>query len=255
MSSLHAAYSLGCLLGSAGGGFLLSFGHGALAGLGTAGCLALLLALSGAAGLHRITSAPASEAPGFMLPSRAVLQIGLLAFLCMFAVGAIADWSAVYLVSAAGATAAIAAAGFGGFAFAMTLARLAGDRIVHKLGRPRVLRLGSAVAAAGLALALLVPRVEIAVLGFALAGIGIANIVPILFSAAGRRMGDHPGIGVAMAATCGYSGFLASPPLIGFAANGFGLRIALVLLVAAILTVTLLAKRVESEPAAPVALK
>jgi MFS family permease len=95
----------------------------------------------------------------------------------------------------------------------------------------------------------LAPRVEVAVVGFALAGIGIANIVPVLFSAAGGRMGDHPGIGVAMAATCGYTGFLTSPPLIGFAANSFGLRIALVLLVIAILTVTLLAGRIDGDPA------
>jgi MFS family permease len=250
MSSLHAAFSLGCLLGSAGGGFLLGRDLGAIASLGSAGCLALLLTLGGAVSLHMIVSAPAEEAPGFVLPNRAILQIGLLAFLCMFTEGAIADWSAVYLVTAAGATTAIAAMGFSGFAFAMTIGRLTGDRIVHRLGKPRVLRLGSGIAALGLALTLLVPRVEIAVVGFALAGIGIANIVPVLFSAAGRRMGDHPGIGVAMAATCGYSGFLTSPPLIGFAANSFGLRIALILLVIAILTVTLLAGRVESEPAA-----
>jgi MFS family permease len=249
MSSLHAAFSLGCLLGSAGAGVLLSFGLGAIAGLGSAGCLTLLLALIGVASLYTIVSAPAEEAPGFVLPNRAILQIGLLAFLAMFTEGAIADWSAVYLVSAAGATAAVATAGFSGFAFAMTIGRLTGDRVVHRLGRPRVLRLGSAIAALGLAIALVAPRVEVAVVGFALAGIGIANIVPVLFSAAGARMGDHPGIGVAMAATCGYTGFLTSPPLIGFAANGFGLRIALILLVIAILTVTLLAGRIRGEPA------
>lgn len=250
MSSLHAAFSLGCLLGASCGGVLLSFGLGALGNLGTAGCAALLLTLAAATNLAVQTSGPAlARAPGFALPSRIILHIGLLAFLCMFAEGAVADWSGVYLVSVAGASAAVAAAGFSGFALAMTAGRLAGDWVVHRLGGPFVLRLGAGLAAAGLSLPLLFPRVDVAVIGYAMAGLGIANIVPVLFSAAGRRMGDHPGIGVAMAATCGYTGFLTSPPLVGFAANHFGLRIALILLVAAILTVTVLARGVQTGPA------
>jgi hypothetical protein len=81
------------------------------------------------------------------------------------------------------------------------------------------------------------------VIGYALAGIGIANIIPVLFGGAGRRMPDHPAIGVAMAATCGYAGFLISAPLIGFAANAVGLRLALLVLVVAIGIVALAASR------------
>jgi hypothetical protein len=56
-------------------------------------------------------------------------------------------------------------------------------------------------------------------------------------------MPDHPAIGVAMAATCGYAGFLISPPLIGFTANAIGLRLALIALVIAIGIVALAARR------------
>jgi len=184
------------------------------------------------------------EAPvGFVLPSRAILQIGALAFLCMFAEGAIGDWAAVYLVSVAGVSAAMATWGFSGFAFAMTIGRLFGDRLVHRLGRAQVVMIGALLAVVGLGLTLLFPGITVAVIGYALAGLGIANIIPVMFGGAGRRMPDHPAIGVAMAATCGYAGFLISPPLIGFTANAVGLRLALLVLVIAIGIVALAAHR------------
>ncbi|HVZ00376.1 MAG TPA: MFS transporter [Dongiaceae bacterium] len=248
MSSFHAAFSLGCLLGSAAGGAILAAGFGPLATMGTAGAFALLLAGAAAAGLSVPAVGPREPAVGFALPSRAVLLVGSLAFLCMFAEGAVADWSGVYLVTAAGATTAAAAWGYSGFAFAMTVGRLIGDRLVHGLGAPRVVTLGATVAVVGLGVTLVVPRVEVAVVGYALAGIGIANIIPILFSAGGRAVHGHPGIGVAMAATCGYAGFLLSPPVIGAFASAFGLRIGLISLALAMLAVALSAPRVLGRP-------
>jgi MFS family permease len=248
MSSFHAAFSLGCLLGSGTGRFILAAGHGPLATMGTACIVALALILGFATSLKVSDEghgAPPGEPPvGFALPSRAVLLVGGLCFLCMFAEGAIAEWSGVYLVSAAAATTAVATSGYTGFAFAMTLGRMLGDRIVHSLGAGRVVTFGAAIAAVGIALTLAVPRVDVAMIGYALAGIGIANIVPVLFSAGGNAVAGHPGVGVAMAATCGYAGFLLSPPLIGVFAEVFSLRIALVSLAVALAIVALGARPV-----------
>lgn len=244
MSSLHAAFSLGCLLGSRMGGWLLAAGYGPLGLQGAAAAVAGLLTLAAAFNMQVPGAGRPAEPPvGFVMPSRAILGIGALAFLCMFAEGAVADWAAVYLVSVVGVTAATATWGFSGFAFAMTVGRLLGDRVVHALGRPRVVMLGAALAAIGLALTLVWPRVEAAALGYALAGLGIANIIPVMFSAGGRRTPAHPGIGVAMAATCGYAGFLVSPPLIGFAADHVGLRNALMVLALAMVVIALTARR------------
>jgi MFS family permease len=126
----------------------------------------------------------------------------------------------------------------------MTVGRMLGDRIVHALGAARVVTLGAAIASLGIALTLAVPRVEIAMIGYALAGIGIANIVPVLFSAGGNAVAGHPGVGVAMAATCGYAGFLLSPPLIGVFAEVFSLRVSLISLTLALAIVALAAPRV-----------
>jgi MFS family permease len=244
MSSLHAAFSLGCLLGSRIGGFVLGHGHGPLTSQTVVCVFAAVLTLVAAFNL----AVPGPEKPreppvGFVLPTRAIMQIGALAFLCMFAEGAIGDWAAVYLVSVAGVSTALATWGFSGFAFAMTIGRIFGDRLVHKLGRAQVVMVGALLAVVGLGITLLFPGITSAVIGYALAGLGIANIIPVMFGGAGRRMPDHPAIGVAMAATCGYAGFLISPPLIGFTANEVGLRLALVVLVVAIGIVALAAHR------------
>ncbi|MDQ7250947.1 MFS transporter [Dongia sedimenti] len=244
MSSFHAAFSLGCLLGSAAGSALLAAGFGPLATMGCAGGWALLLTLVTASSLPVPETGPREPAVAFALPSRAALLVGALAFLCMFAEGAVADWSGVYLVSAAGVSTAVAAWGYSGFAFAMTIGRLLGDRIVHGFGAARVVAAGAAIAVLGLGITLALPRVDVAILGYALAGIGIANIIPVLFSAGGRAVPSHPGIGVAMAATCGYAGFLLSPPLIGVFADVLGLRVALIALAVALLIVALAAPRV-----------
>jgi MFS family permease len=126
----------------------------------------------------------------------------------------------------------------------MMIGRFAGDRIVHAFGTAKVVALGAALAVVGLAIPLVFPEVETAIVGYALAGIGIANIIPVMFSAGGRAVPDHPAIGVAMAATCGYAGFLLSPPLIGVFAETLGLRIALISLGVALLIVALAAPKV-----------
>ena len=244
MSSFHAAFSLGCLLGSGIGRVVLTAGYGPLATMGAASVFAFVLILATATSLSVPEEGSAEPPVGFAWPSRAVLLIGGLAFLCMFAEGAIAEWSGVYLVSAAAVTTAVATSGYSGFSLAMTVGRLFGDRIVHALGAARVVLLGAAIAALGVGLTLAVPRVEIAVIGYALAGIGIANIVPVLFSAGGNAVAGHPGVGVAMAATCGYAGFLLSPPLIGVFAEVFSLRVALISLAVALAIVALAASRV-----------
>src|SRR4051812_6342195 len=244
MSSFHAAFSLGCLLGSGTGRALLASGHGPLATMGTASAFALILVLAFSTSLAVPQDVSAEPSVGFAWPNRAVLLVGSLCFLCMFAEGAIAEWSGVYLVSAAAATTAVATSGYSGFAFAMTIGRLLGDRIVHGLGAARVVGLGATIAALGLGLPWGVPGVEIGVLGYALAGIGIANIVPVLFSAGGNAVSGHPAVGVARAATCGYAGFLLSPPLIGVFAEVFSLRVALISLAVALSIVALAAPRV-----------
>lgn len=245
MSSFHAAFSLGCLVGAGAGSAILAAGFGPMATMSCAGIWGALLVIAFASSLRVPEETGAREVPvGFALPSRAVLLVGSLAFLTMFAEGAIADWAGVYLVTETGTTTAIAAWGYGSFATAMMIGRFLGDRIVHVFGAAKVVAFGSALSVVGLGITLAFPRVEVAMVGYVLAGFGISNIIPVMFSAGGRAVPDHPSIGVAMAATCGYAGFLLSPPLIGVFAETLSLRVALIALAVAMVIVALATPKV-----------
>lgn len=121
----------------------------------------------------------------------------------------------------------ISAAGFAGFSISMALGRFTGDAVVRRFGGAVVMVVSGCLGAAGIGLALALPYPVTAALGFLVAGMGMANVVPLLFSAAGRVPGVPPAAGVAMAATMGYGAFLTGPPLIGFLAGLLGLRLAM----------------------------
>jgi hypothetical protein len=237
MSSFHAAWSAGGLLGAATGAMIQKGGIGVIGGLLIPDVLIGILIFSAAAlALRDIGPRAKAGGGGLALPSAGVMKLAALAFLCMMVEGAVADWSAVYLRSALHGEASIAALGYSAFAFSMAACRIIGDVSVHRLGSSMVVRLGGLIAAGGLALVLGFPSTVTACAGFGLVGIGLANIVPVIFSSAGRSTAT-PALGVSMAATAGYAGFLVGPPMIGFGAGFVGLRLALSVLVVAALIV------------------
>jgi predicted MFS family arabinose efflux permease len=189
----------------------------------------------------------ASEGRVLSLPTRPVILIGGLCFLVMLAEGAIGDWSGIYLRHSTGASPASAALAFTGFSLGMAVARLGGDFVNEWIGPSRLLRAGTALVAIALAAVLLVGQTLPAVVGFVLCGLGIANAVPLLFSAAGRV--NPPGPSLAAAFTLGYTGFIVGPPVIGVLSDQAGLPRTLALLVVALAAVTVLGGRALGEPA------
>ena len=225
MSSFHAAFSLGGLLGTGLEALGEWLGWGVEGGL-----LATSAVLLVAVGVHVVCDErpDLAEAGGRIAwPTRAVAGIGVLCGLAFLCEGAVADWSGVYLRSVAGFGGPGSASGFAAFSAAMVLMRLLGDTAVRRFGRTRMLRYGALVAGLGVVLAIAVPGVAPA--GFFLVGLGAANAAPILFSAAGR-VGPTA---LAAVATLGYGGMLLGPPMIGGLAELIGLRLALLVLAAA----------------------
>jgi MFS family permease len=117
--------------------------------------------------------------------------------------------------------------GYAAFSIAMAAGRLLGDRLTARLGRVRIVRYGGAVAAAGFVLATALPWRATSLLGFVLVGLGASNIVPVLFSAAGRIPGSSAGVAIATVTTLGYAGMLIGPAVIGFVARATSLPLAL----------------------------
>ncbi len=237
MSSFHALFSAGGLAGAASGaGFAaLDFGPFAhfLAVASAFGIVVFLasphLLASGRPGAR--TSSPRART-GFALPSSTLLALGALALCTMVGEGAMADWGALYLRDIHHTSESFAAAGYAAFSVAMAVARIFGDRLIASFSPIRMARLGGGSAAAGLLVALFVPSPLAALAGFAGVGLGLATLVPMVFSAAGRTPGTAPGVALSTVTTLGYLGFIAGPPLIGLVAELVGLRGALGLIVA-----------------------
>jgi MFS family permease len=138
-----------------------------------------------------------------------------------------ADWSAVYLHDVLKSDPVTAALGFAACSMMMAVGRFSGDFLATRFGPSQLLRLSSLLAAFGLGGGLLIATPFAAIFGFGLVGLGVANIIPVLFSAAGRVQEVQSGTALAAVATTGYFGFLAGPPLIGFVAEVTNLPLAL----------------------------
>ena len=225
MSSFHAMFSAGGLVGAALGGVA--------AGADVAPTTHLIVAalLVGAATpfvtrplLPAGVDAAAAGAHAISRPTPLLLALGALAFCVLVAEGAMADWSAVYLGTVVGAGHGLAAAGYAGFSIMMASGRAVGDALTTRLGAPRLVRLGGTLAAVGIGLALIAREPWTAVVGFGAVGAGLATVFPSVLGAASRAPGVEPGAGIALVSTLGYTGFLAGPPLIGFVAEATSLR-------------------------------
>ncbi|WP_327731145.1 MFS transporter [Streptomyces sp. NBC_00487] len=153
-----------------------------------------------------------------------VVVLGLIAGCTAYGEGALADWGALHLEADLDTSPGVAAIGYSCFALAMTIGRLTGTTLLERLGRTTVLVAGGATATAGMLLGALAPSVWATLLGFAVTGLGLANIFPVAIERAGALAGPS---GVATASTLGYLGMLLGPPAIGFMAEWFSLPAAL----------------------------
>ncbi|MFO1122163.1 MAG: MFS transporter [Hyphomicrobiales bacterium] len=245
MSMFHGGFSLGGMIGAFMGAALLrAFGEVPQALLTAGLCLVLLL------GATRFLL-PSSADKGlsgshFAWPTRATVGLGLLCFLALMIEGSILDWAAIMMREKFLVDAGIAALAFGFYQSGMAVARFTGDRLRLKFGAVRLVVVSALMAAGGTAVALAVPSPAIAILAFIFAGLGIGNVAPILFAGGGRLEPDAPGRGIAAVTTLGYLGFLAGPPLIGFAAQLTSLPVALGLTVLAALIIAAFARMVDA---------
>lgn len=236
MSSMHALFSLGGFAAAMVVGGLIALGAGPTA-CQTAICLLIAAVVLGS---RRSLDLPAiatteHDAPRSQRrPSAKVMGFGILALLGVMVEGGMGDWSGVYFVSVIGTDLGTATSAYAAFALVMGLGRLTGDIVVRRLGATRTLGVGAVLAMAGLALALLWPRFEAGIIGFALVGLGIANIMPVLLTAAGSDPGAPAGVNVSVVAWFGYSGLLLGPPLVGFSAALIGLHASLAIFIVAL---------------------
>lgn len=248
MSSLHGMFSIGGMAGAAGGGALLSAGmapalHLALAALaGTA----MLLAASPWTLPHVAPQdhPQTKHSRGNRWRTPALWALGIVALIALVAEGAMYDWATVYMRDVVGATPASASAGYAAFSGAMAAGRFAGDAVRGRFGAVQLVLVSASVACAGMIGALVLPFTVTALAGFALMGLGLANMMPVLFAAAMRVKGIHSAEGLAHVAGIAYVGLLVGPVLIGGVAQATNLSIGLAVVAVCAALVALIGPKV-----------
>jgi len=168
---------------------------------------------------------PQSRRPVFSLPDKYLLKFSLICFACMACENTMYDWSALYFQKAVHAQKTTATAAFVIYLVAMTTGRFVGDKLVTRFGIKTVLRYSGIFIFGGLSLAVLLPFVITAQLGFILVGLGVSCVVPMIFSLAGKSKNMSSSSALASISTVGYLGFVLVPPLVGFIAQAASLRV------------------------------
>jgi MFS family permease len=248
ISRFHAMFSIGGIVGAAGGAWIASRGVAAGPHLVWAGLALAAFAISATpllADTHEWSGAAHAGRLSLRRIPVALLALCAIGFCIFLSEGAIADWTGVYLKQVLGAGVGLAPVGYAAFSAAMAIFRLTGDAITLRIGRAATIRGGGLLAAAGLSLALLVHSPYWALAGFFAAGAGFSSIIPLVFAAGGRIPGVSGGAGVATVSGLGYLGFLVGPPAIGLIAELTSLRIGLGLLVLLSLTAAWMVGLVE----------
>lgn len=220
MSIFHAVFSFGAGAGALFGSIAITYefdvmSHFLLFGaISTFPCIILA-----SIDWPHITSTKTSGGTLFAIPTGPLAVIGLIAFCASMGEGAMADWSAVFLVETVNANESQAAFGYAVFSSTMVITRLLGGQIIARFGNSRSVRGSGLAAVCGISLAVVSSSVIGVLVGYAFMGIGFALIMPIAFSRAANDRKQAPGAAIAGVATLGYGGMLLGPPLIGFLAE------------------------------------
>jgi predicted MFS family arabinose efflux permease len=243
MSGFHGMFSLGGMAGASLGSAAPALGLSAQGHLFVATGLGAVAVLVASRAMLPVEPAAAGEKHPLSIPRGPLLLLGVLASMGLIAEGAMYDWSVLFMKQERASDASTAALAYASFSGAMAAGRFAGDWVRARMSPTRLMRVSGVLAAAGMALALAVPSPQVALAGFALVGLGLSNVVPVLFSAASQVPGVTPAHGIAAVSGVGYLGMMAGPPLIGLVAEHSSLTAGLVVVVVFAVFMALSAKR------------
>ena len=223
MASFHGAWSLAGLTGALIG--LLSMNLGVARSTHCVAMSSLVIVTALLCRPHLVTGERGVVAKkGFRLPDASVLPLAAIGFCSMATEGSMFDWSGVYFREVVHVPEAWTLLGYAAFMLCMAAGRFAGDRVLTRWGRPRVLQASGLLMTTGLILAVSVPHIAVATVAFMLVGFAVSTVIPTVYSLAARSSEVDPGIAIASISSMSYLGFLVGPPAIGAVASATSLR-------------------------------
>lgn len=221
MSGFHGLYSVGGLVGSFGMTALIA--SGLSVGLAAVLCSAIVLVSAGLAYSGFFTTPSGHDHPLLTMPRGVVVVIGLAAMVIFLAEGAMLDWGALLINETKGVSIELAGSGYVAFALAMTISRMIGDQLVARIGERAALYAGILLTGVGVVVVSASSTFPIALAGMALTGFAAGNVVPVLFTMAGRQTVMPAALAIASASILGYLGVLMGPALVGYVAHALSL--------------------------------
>lgn len=252
MTTSHGFWSVGIMVGSLIGSGLAGLGLEAKWAIMLVAFVVLPIALLASTALPVLSAAaPASEnqRSAWALPSWALLGICCFVFGITMTEGAMADWSAIFLRDALGAESGIVGLGYAVFAMMVAAGRFGGDTLKKRFGAVNTARICGTLAVAGAAILLVAPNTPIALFGFAIIGLGVSVGFPLAVTAAASLTDRSASANVAVLSFVALLGFLVGPPVIGFVAEQFDMRLGIACLVPVLLVSLLLTGRLATGPA------
>lgn len=225
MSGFHGLFSVGGIVGAAGGSIALRNGLSPLTTAMASAVVVLFVLSVSFSSLLPCGSDDTHQEARLRVNGRLILM-AIMCMICFLAEGAMLDWGGVWLTTERGMAIQNAGWGYAMFGCAMAFMRLTGDKAVKLLGRNRLLLLSGLLAMSGFMTAVFLPGWEASLAGFALVGIGAANVAPVITTLAGQEQIMPPNMSVALVSTIGYLGILMGPALLGFIAHNAGLATA-----------------------------
>jgi MFS family permease len=226
LSGLHAMWSLGAFLAAAITGWTMSAGWSMEMHFGVISIAAAVVALFFSFSLIK-DAAVEHPQKVFALPNRGLLLMGFICFCVAMSEGAMADWSSLYYRQVVHELSKVSTVGYTAFALCMALGRFFGDRLLQAFGYSTVLKMNGILVCIGMSLALAINSPGAVIIGFALVGLGVSSVIPIVYMLSAKSKSMAPSAAIAAVSSIGFMGFLFGPPIIGFIAQETGLRLAL----------------------------
>ena len=240
LASFHGLWSMAGFTGAGIGALMIYLGFSPAAHYAVVAGISFVIIFSAQSYIIKEKAASADGGLVLKKPDALLLRISLIAFLGMMCEGCMFDWSGVYFKKVVMADPSLIALGYVAFMGTMASGRFLTDKIAARYTKVAVIQVSGLLIFAGLTLAVVFPTVGVATFGFLLVGLGVASIIPLSYSIAGRSKLYAPSVALALVSTISFFGFLLGPPLIGFVADLFNLKTSFAMVAVSALGITVL---------------
>jgi len=224
--SFHGLWSTGGIVGVGFTTLLISFDITIIPHLIIVTAIIILTTLFAYRLLLRNDRSASGDKMTFGLPDPFILYLGLLVFFAAICEGGMFDWSGIYFQQVINVK--IFTSGYLVFMAFMAFSRFVSDIIIQKIGMAATYVLSAIFIFCGIGLAILLPSFWPAMFGFSLVGFGVAAVVPMTYTLAGTSQKYSPAMAISLIATFGIVGMLTGPPLIGYLAHAFNLKLSFI---------------------------